>query len=82
MTARSTRHQTTQTSGPSSPAAQARMISASSVVTGLVVRAAGVVPARLDPVHVGTPQQQLGLSLGSVLVYLRSGVTARAVAEG
>jgi hypothetical protein len=36
----------------------------------------------LDLAHVGTAEQQLGLSLGSVLVYLRSGITARAVAEG
>lgn len=45
----------------------------------VVVRVAGVVPARLDLTHVGTPEQQLGLSLGTVLVYLWSGVTARAL---
>ncbi len=54
------------------PAAQARMITASSVVTNLVVRAAGLVPARLDLVHVGTPEQQLGLTLGGILIYLRT----------
>jgi hypothetical protein len=52
------------------------------VVTNLVVRAAGVVPARLDLAHVGTPEQQLGLTLGAVLIYMRTGVTARAVADG
>ncbi len=30
----------------------------------------------------GTPEQQLGLSLGTVLVYLRSALTARAIADG
>ncbi|GAA3224657.1 hypothetical protein GCM10017691_12860 [Pseudonocardia petroleophila] len=65
-----------------SPTAQARMITKSSVVTNLTVRAAGVVPARLDLAHVGTAEQQLGLTLGTVLVYLRAGVTARAVADG
>jgi hypothetical protein len=62
--------------------AQARLITASAVVTNVVVRAAGVIPARLDLTHVGTAEQQLGLTLGSVLLYLRTGVTARAVAEG
>ncbi|MBN9102347.1 MAG: hypothetical protein J0I49_30245 [Pseudonocardia sp.] len=62
--------------------AQARLITASAVVTHVVVRAAGVVPARLDLTHVGTAEQQLGLTLGSVLFYVRTGVTARAVAEG
>ena len=61
---------------------QARMITSSSVVTSLTVRAAGLVPARIDLVHVGTAEQQLGLTLGTVLIYIRAGVTARAVAEG
>lgn len=64
------------------PTAQARMITASSVVTNLVVRAAGLVSARLDLDHVGTPEQQLGLTLGGLLIYMRTGITARAVAEG
>lgn len=63
-------------------ATRARLISASSVVTGLVVRAAGLVPARLDLNYVGTPEQQLGLTLGAVLIYLRTGATARVVADG
>lgn len=46
--------------------AQARMIPTGSVVTNVVVRVAGVVPARLDLAHVGTAEQQLGLSLGTV----------------
>jgi len=79
MTARSARH---DTADPMNQTAQARMITSSSVVTSLVVRAAGVVPARLDLAHVGTADQQLGLSLGTVLVYLRTRITARAVADG
>lgn len=59
----------------------ARMITAS-VVTNLVVRVAGQVPARLDLAHDAAPEQQLGLTLGAVLLYLRAGVTARAVADG
>jgi len=73
---------TARTHQSAKQAAQARMITASSVVTNIVVRAAGLVPARLDLAHVGTPEQQLGLTLGGVLVYMRYGVTARAVAEG
>ena len=80
MTAPATRR--SQANEPTSPAMQAQMITAASVVTNLVVRAAGLVPARLDLAHVGTADQQLGLTLGSVLVYLRTGVTARAAAEG
>lgn len=62
--------------------ARARMISASAVVLNVVVRVAGIVPVRLDLSHVGTPEQQLGFSAGTVLVYLRSEITARAVAKG
>lgn len=61
---------TARTRQPAEQTAQARMITASSVVTNLVVRAAGLVPARLDLAHVGTPEQQLGLTLGGVLVYM------------
>lgn len=73
---------TARTHRPADQTPQARMITASSVVTNLVVRAAGLVPTRLDLAHVGTPEQQLGLTLGGVLIYMRHGVTARAVAEG
>ncbi|GAA2573340.1 hypothetical protein [Pseudonocardia hydrocarbonoxydans] len=66
----------------SSPTTQARLITSSSVVTNLTVRAAGLVPARIDLAHVGTAEQQLGLTLGSVLIYIRAGATARAVADG
>lgn len=79
MTARTSRRSTGQ---ETSPTAQARMITQSSVVTSLTVRAAGLIPARIDLAHVGTADQQLGLVLGAVLVYLRAGVTARAVADG
>jgi hypothetical protein len=82
MTVRtSTNAQTEDTTQPDR-AAQARMIPAGSAVMSVVVRVAGIVPARLDLTHVGTPEQQLGLSVGTVLVYLRSALTARAVAQG
>ena len=64
-----------------SPTAQARMITTSSVVTNLTVRVAGLVPARIDLAYVGTAEQQLGLNVGAVLVYLRAVVTTRAVAD-
>src|SRR5690349_9878948 len=73
---------TARTRQPAEPTARARMITESSVVSNSVVRAAGLVPARLDLAHVGTPEQQLGLTLGGVLIYMRTGVTARAVAIG
>lgn len=61
--------------------AAGRVIPTSSVVMGIVVRVAGTVPVRLDLSHAGTPQRQLGMAAGAVLLYLRSAVTARAVAE-
>jgi len=83
MTARTSRHTTGgHTTQQSAPLAQPRMIPVGTAVMNVVVRVAGIIPARLDLTHVGTPEQQLGLSLGTVLVYLRSGLTARAVAEG
>lgn len=51
-----------------------------SSVMSVGVRVAGRVPTRVDLRFAGTPQQQLGLSLGSVLVYLSSHLTARTVA--
>lgn len=66
MTARRVRPASAQ---PTDGQLQARMITSASVVTNVVVRAAGVVPARLDLTHAGTAEQQLGLSLGTVLVY-------------
>ncbi len=50
-------------------------------VMGFSVRVAGRVPPRVDLRHSGTPQRQLGLSLGMVLVYLRSHYTARLVEQ-
>lgn len=79
MTARIDRSRTVEQPNPTT---QARMITKSSVVTSLTVRAAGLVPARLDLAHVGTAEQQLGLTLGTVLIYLRAGTTARAIADG
>ncbi|MFP5023525.1 hypothetical protein [Pseudonocardia phyllosphaerae] len=44
------------------------------------VRIAGEIPTRVDLQHAGTEQQMLGLSLGTVLVYLRSHLVARTIA--
>jgi hypothetical protein len=60
---------------------EARLIPSSSAVMSIVVRVAGLVAVRHDLTHAGTPQQQLGMSLGTVLIYLRAGTTARTIAE-
>ena len=44
------------------------------------VRVAGTVPTRADLRFAGTPEQMLGLSLGTVLIYLNSREAARTVA--
>lgn len=49
-------------------------------VIGFAVRVVGRVPGRVDLQHAGTPQCQLGLSLGTVLVYLGSHYTAQLIA--
>lgn len=49
-------------------------------VMGFSVRVAGRIPTRVDLQHAGTPECQLGLSLGTVLVYLRSHYTAQIIA--
>jgi hypothetical protein len=46
-------------------------VPSTSAVLNVVVRVAGIVPVRVDLAYVGTPEQQVGLSLGTVLVYLR-----------
>lgn len=48
-------------------------------VTGMVVRVAGHVPTRVDLRNASTADQQLGLTLGSVLIYLRSHYTAHLI---
>lgn len=78
MTARNT----DSTRGTQTAPVTGRTIPASAFVMNVVVRVAGIVPVRLDLSHAGTAEQQLGMSLGTVLVYLRSAQTARAVAEG
>ncbi|ALE82476.1 hypothetical protein [Pseudonocardia sp. HH130629-09] len=50
-------------------------------VMGFSVRVAGRVPVRLDLRNSGTTERQLGLSLGMVLVYLRTHYTARLVEQ-
>lgn len=80
MTARTSRRTASTTDGDR--ATSPRTVPSTSAVTGIVVRVAGIVESRLDLTDVGTAEQQLGISLGTVLVYCRSGITARAVAEG
>ena len=80
MTARTSRR-ATETTTPSLPV-QGRMVPAGAAVMNVVLRVAGIAPARIDLSHIGTPEQRLGLSVGTVLIYLRSGITARNVAEG
>lgn len=82
MTARTSRRTTTENTVPSPLPVQGRMIPAGAAVTNIVVRVAGIVPARMDLTHIGTPEQRLGLTAGMLLIYLRSAVTARSVAEG
>jgi hypothetical protein len=50
-------------------------------VIGFSVRLAGRVPTRIDVQHAGTPEAQLGLSAGPVLVYLGSHHTAARIAQ-
>lgn len=50
-------------------------------VIGFSVRLAGRVPTRIDVHHAGTPEAQLGLSAGPVLVYLGSHYTAARIAQ-
>lgn len=53
-----------------------------SSVMSVGVRVAGRVPTRVDLRFAGTAEQQLGLSLGTVLVYLRTYLSARTIALG
>jgi hypothetical protein len=82
MAGRTSHHNTTGSVSHADQMQRARTVPSSSAVMNIVVQVAGIVETRLDLAHVGTPEQQLGLSLGTVLVYIRSGATARAVAEG
>ena len=51
-----------------------------SSVMSVGVRVAGRVPTRVDLRFAGTAEQQLGLSLGTVLVYVRTLLAVRSVA--
>jgi hypothetical protein len=76
MTSQSSRH----TVGSVTHAGQvqhARTLPSSAAVMNIVVRVAGIVEARLDLAHIGTAEQQLGLSFGTVLVYLTLGNCSR-----
>ena len=61
---------------------RSRYIAAGVDVAVILVRIAGEVPARLDLTHAGDPEQQLGMTVGQVLLYLRSATTAEAVWRG
>lgn len=76
-----TSHQTARIDSGPDAVRQMRTMSQGSAVSLVVVRVAGEVPVRLDLSHAGLPEQQLGMSLGTALVYLRTGTTARSVAE-
>ena len=69
---------------PISPAAadSAEMAGGVAAVMNMVVRVAGRVPTRVDLQNAGTPEQQVGLTLGALLIYLRNDFTARIVEQG
>ncbi|WP_224401681.1 hypothetical protein [Pseudonocardia sp. ICBG1034] len=46
----------------------------------IAVRVAGLVPTRVDLRFAGTPQQQLEMSLGTILVYMSTHLTALTIA--
>jgi hypothetical protein len=50
-------------------------------VMGMVLRVAGPVACRVDMQFAGAPERQLGLSMGTVLIYLRSHYTALKIAR-
>lgn len=52
-----------------------------SSVGSIAVRVAGLVPTRVDLRFAGTPQQQLGVSLGTILVYMSTGLTASTIVD-
>lgn len=52
-----------------------------SSVSTLAVRVAGFVPTRVDMRFAGTPEQQLGITLGAVLVYVSMHRTAAMIAD-
>lgn len=54
---------------------------AAAAVVSMVLRVAGPVPTRVDLRNAGTPERQLGISLGAVLVFLRSHYTARTIEQ-
>lgn len=76
-----TSHQTARTDSGPDTVRRMRMIAHGSAVNLVVLRVAGDVPVRLDLTHAGLPEQMLGMSLGTALIYLRTGTTARSVAE-
>lgn len=75
-----TRRSQTSTASEQAMAAEEQSRGFSSV-SNIAVRVAGFVPNRVDLKFAGTPQQQMGLSLGTVLVFINSYLTARAIAD-
>jgi hypothetical protein len=74
---------TAPASDPARAAADRRRWIAGGVdVAAIVVRIAGEVPTRLDLTHAGDTEQQLGMTVGQVLLYLRTATTAEAVWRG
>lgn len=75
----STSHRTTSTSSGNRVPDTDKTVGAAEVMT-VGVRVAGRVPTRVDLRFAGTPEQQLGLSLGTVLIYVSSFLAARTIA--
>ncbi len=73
-----TSHTTSSTTGRRVPGAE--QVAGVAEVMTVGVRVAGPVPTRTDLRFVGTREQMLGLSLGTVLIYVNSHIAARTVA--
>ena len=72
---------TTSTTTPEAERGIGERADGTGQVIGFSVRLAGRVPTRLDLQHAGTPEAQLGLSAGPVLLYLGSHYTAARIAQ-
>lgn len=69
------------TTGTATTVAEEDAMRGFSSVGSIAVRVAGLVPTRVDMRFAGTPQQQLGVSLGTILVYMSTHLTASTIAE-
>lgn len=68
--------------GRDGPDDRSRMIPPNVGVLGVVVRVQNEVRVRMDLTHAGTPDQQLSLAIGQVLIYLTCAGTAEAMLRG